>query len=92
MQQVGKIFGQIAFHQPELPVSRVQKGKFPCMQTLPLQVKFGFGWAIDLISHNGVPKACHMNADLMGTAGLQPAADVGITGIPGNDLIVCVTA
>ena len=76
MQKIGKIVGQITFYQPGLSVSRMQKGQFPCVQTLSLQVKFRFGWAIDLISHYGVTKTCHMNTDLVGTTGLQFAANM----------------
>ena len=51
--------------------SRVDKPKLARVETLPVNESLMFGFkprfsaAVDLVTHQGVSKVCHVNADLM---------------------------
>jgi len=71
---VPKIRRVSGFELHEFTRGRVHKTKSNGMQPLAFQIELGCEYRVGpvhQIAHAGMPNGCHMNADLMGTAGLQ---------------------
>lgn len=84
-----EILGQIAGERDSLSGSGVRKAKLPCMQALALKARLRLLSAVDRVAEDGVTYARHVDADLVGPARLQAAAQVRHTGEARENLVMC---
>lgn len=69
-----------------LTAAGMNKFKPPCMETLARQPFIRRGGAVGIVTQKGVADAGHMDADLVGPAGLETAAYTAVTLIAGQNL------
>ena len=77
-----KIFRKLCHDHHRMAVPGMGEAQNTSMQALTLLAKLFFLVTVDRVAQNGVPHIGHMDTDLVGAAGLQLAADVGLPPIP----------
>ena len=85
-QNLPEIFRQRSKRHHRPAISGMGKAQDARMQTLALLAQFFLFVAVDRVAQNGVADVGLMDTDLVGAAGLQLAADVGIAPVAGDDL------
>ena len=78
LQNIPEIFRQFCADHHRVSVPGVRKAQDPSVEALAGLTQLRFFVTVHRIAQNGVTDMSHVDPDLVGSAGFQPAADVGI--------------
>ena len=72
----------------KMSVPGMGKAQRACVEALTVKAQLRFFSSINCVTQNGVTDVSHVYPDLMGSAGFQSAAHMGVAGVAADNLPV----